>query len=187
MEFPEKKYSVIYADPPWAPNNKSIGGSKNTRGSGGASHQYSVMNVADICALPVKGIAAEDSLLFMWWLASMPLEALRVVEAWGFEMKTMTCFSFLKTTSTGRDHFGMGFYSRANQEQCLVARRGKSIVKAHNVEQNIREYYPGHSCKPDGAYKKIEAVCGDVPRIELFARRLRPGWDAWGDQCPDNL
>lgn len=177
-----KKYSVIYADPPWALKNKNIGGSKNTRGSGGACNQYSVMRIEDICALPVREIAAGDSLLFMWWLASMPREALSVVEAWGFELKTMTCFSFLKETSTGKDHFGMGFYSRANQEQCLVARRGKSIVKAHNIVQNIRECYPGHSCKPDGAYDKIEAMCGDVPRVELFARRRRDGWDAWGNE-----
>jgi len=176
IDFPKKKYAVIYADPPWAPDNKGV--------QGAASKKYNVMKIEDICNLPVKDISAEDSLLFMWWLASMPLEALKVVDAWGFKFKTMTCFSFLKETSPGKDHFGMGFYSRANQEQCLVARRGKNIVKEHNVTQNIREYYPGHSCKPDGAYEKIEELCGDVPRIELFARRLRPGWDSWGNQCP---
>ena len=182
IPFPDKEYAVIYADPPWAPRNASIGGSPRNRGTGAAARQYPVMSVQDICALPVRDIAADDSLLYMWWLASMPREALAVAEAWGFSVKTMTCFSFLKATSTGRDHFGMGFYSRANQEQCLVARRGRSIVQAHNVEQNIREYYPGHSRKPDGAYDKIEAMCGDVPRIELFARRRRPGWDAWGNE-----
>jgi N6-adenosine-specific RNA methylase IME4 len=186
MKFPNKKYSVIYADPPWAPNNKSIGGSKNNRGIGGAAHQYSVMSVKDICELPVKNIAADDCLLFMWWLASMPKEAIAVVEAWGFKIKTMTCFSFLKQTSTGKDFFGMGFYSRANQEQCLVARKGKSLVINHGINQNIKEVYVGHSRKPDGAYEKIEAMCGGVPRIELFARRTRPGWDGWGLQYPGN-
>ena len=92
IDFPKKKYSVIYADPPWAPDNKGV--------QGAASKKYNVMKIEDICNLPVKDIAADDSLLFMWWLASMPLEALKVVEAWGFKFKTMTCFSFLKETST---------------------------------------------------------------------------------------
>lgn len=183
IPFPDKKYSVIYADPPWAPDNKKTG----SGGKSGASQQYDVMTTEEICALPVKDISADDSLLFMWWLTSMPEDALAVVKAWGFTLKNMTCFSFLKETSTGRDHFGMGYYSRANQEQCLIARRGKSIVKAHNVKQNIRERYRGHSYKPDEAYRRIERMCGGVPRIELFARRNWPGWDAWGNQVPNIL
>lgn len=176
--FPTGKYNIIYADPPWSPANKGIG----TNGRGAACKQYNVMSIEDIAALPVTSIAADDSLLFMWWLASMPAEALALVKAWGFTVKNMTCFSWLKQTTTGRDFFGMGYYSRANQEQCLVARRGKSIVKKHNVEQNIRAVNVRHSQKPQEARDRIIEMCGDVPRIELFAREKADGWDAWGDQ-----
>ena len=146
------------------------------------------MTVKQICELPVKQISADDSYLFMWWLASMPEEALAVVRAWGFELKTMTCFSWIKQTSTGKDHFGMGFYTRQAQEHCLIARRGKPMVIAHNVRQNIRAVTRKHSAKPPETRERILQLCGDLPRVELFAREVVDGWDSWGNEIvPSNL
>lgn len=174
MIFPTKQYDIIYADPPWAPNNRGI--------KGAACKQYPVMSIEEIKALPVASIAKPASFLFMWWLASMPQEALDLVKAWGFTIKNMTAISWLKQTTKGRDFFGMGFYTRANQEQCLIARRGRPKVIAHNVEQNVRAVNVKHSRKPLEARDKIVKLCGDLPRIELFAREKVEGWDCWGNE-----
>jgi len=169
------KYDIIYADPPWSFQDKRLL-------RGGALKHYPTMKIADIKALFVPEIASDNSCLFMWWVASQPQEALDVVKAWGFKIKNMTCFSWLKQTTTGRDFFGMGYYSRANQEQCLVAIRGRPKILRHNIEQNVRAINVKHSKKPAEVRERIVQMCGDLPRIELFARQRVPGWDAWGNE-----
>lgn len=175
--LPDKKYQIIYADPPWSFNNKNTGGSMTS----GAASQYPVMRLNDICEMDVGGIADDNAFLFMWWVASQPQEALDVVKAWGFTLKNMTDISWVKKTITGKDHFGMGYYTRSNQEQCLVAIKGRPKVVSHSERQNVRAVNYGHSVKPSEARNKIVDLCGDLPRIELFARQRVPGWDAWGN------
>lgn len=171
-------------DPPWAHSNR-VGGS----GESGASSHYSTMTMSDLRCLDVRAISDDDCFLFMWWSASMPQEAIELVRLYGFELKTMTCFSWIKQTATGKDHFGMGFYSRQQQEHCLLARKGSPKVMSHSVRQNIRAFRREHSRKPDETRDRIVELCGDEPRLEMFARPPVPdGWDAIGcevDGCPD--
>ena len=92
INFPNKKYQIIYADPPWAFKNKNTGGSLNS----GSSAKYSTMNIQEICKLPIVDITDKNCILFMWWVSSMPEEALKVVNSWGFILKTMTAFTWIK-------------------------------------------------------------------------------------------
>ena len=115
-----KKYNIIYADPPWLFSNKRTGGSMKS----GASQKYKVMTVEEICELDVKSICEDDCVLFMWWVGSMPLEAISVMFSWGFELKTMTGFTWIKKTKNWKDFFGMGFWTRQQAESCLIATKG---------------------------------------------------------------
>lgn len=172
------KYAIIYADPPWTYRDKANAGKR------GASHKYSTMTLDEICALPVADIAADDCLLALWWVPPMPREALRVVEAWGFKLKTMKGFTWHKLTKRGGDHFGMGNWTRANTEDCLIATRGKPKRISASVRQFVESPIQEHSAKPREVRDRLVQLLGDVPRIELFARTTSPGWDAWGDGLP---
>ncbi len=176
-DFPNKKYEIIYADPGWSFNNKRTGGSMTS----GSEAQYTVAGVDDICALPARDITADSCILFMWWVGSQPAEALRVVKTWGFTLKTMTGFAWVKKTKYGKDHFGMGFYTRAGTENCLIAIKGKPGVLSHSVRSVVYAETRKHSQKPDVIRDKIIELAGDKPRIELFAREQVDGWDSWGD------
>ena len=172
------KYNIIYADPPWKFRNTNTGGSMKS----GAANQYGTMSLEAIKRLPIASISEPDCFLFLWWVASMPLEAIEVVDAWGFQLKTMTAFSWIKKTKKWKDFFGMGFYTRQQQEHCLIAIKGRPKVLSHSVRQNVRERNVKHSRKPDTVRQCIVELCGDLPRIELFAREKVIGWDSWGDE-----
>lgn len=174
----EKKYSVIYADPPWQFNNKNTGGSM----SSGSANQYDVMSIEDIKKLPIEKITNKDAILFMWWVGSMPQEAIDLVKSWGFQLKTMTGFTWIKKTKTWKDFFGMGFYTRQQSENCLIAIKGKQFVKSHSVRQLIRAVNRKHSAKPHEAYEKINELCGECNKLELFARNTYDEWDCFGNQ-----
>lgn len=169
-------YQIIYADPPWSYRDKGNAGKR------GSSHKYSCMTLDDICSLPVRDIAAPDCLLALWWVPPMPREALRVVEAWGFRLRTMKGLTWHKRTKNGLSHFGMGHWTRSNSEDCLFATRGKPRRASAAVSQIIDAPKGRHSEKPAEAREKLVRLMGDVPRIELFARIHVPGWDVWGDQ-----
>lgn len=170
------KYQLIYADPPWSYRDKCHSGQR------GAGYKYQVMDLEAIKALPVASIAANDCLLAMWWVPPMPCEALAVVEAWGFTLKTMCGFTWHKTTKHGKDHFGMGNWTRANAENCLFAVKGKPKRANAGVRQIVTAQVGRHSEKPASVRVRLERLMGDVPRVELFARAQSPGWDVWGNQ-----
>lgn len=172
-------YSLIYADCPWQFNDSANAGKR------GAVHKYPVMSVEDICALPVGDLAAKDCLLALWWVGAMPEEALAVVKAWGFTLKTMKGFTWHKLTKNGKDAYGMGHYTRANTEDCLFAIRGKRFRADAGVPQLIHAEIGRHSEKPEEARARLERLCGDVKRVELFSRGRYKGWDVWGNDVPD--
>lgn len=178
MDFPNKKYRLIYADPPWNYNDKAKAGNR------GASSKYDCMDIDKICNLPVESISDDSSLLVMWHVPTMPEEALRVCRSWGFRFVTMKGLTYAKRAKNGNWKLGMGHYTRANTEDALIGIRGKTrdIVKDKGVIQIIEEDYHRHSQKPEQAYEKLEKLCGDVSRIELFARKKRVGWDSWGNE-----
>lgn len=175
------RYTIIYADPPWQYRDKA------TAGQRGAYYKYQVMTLADIRALPVAQLAADDCLLAMWWVPPQPAEALAVVEAWGFTLKTMQGFTWHKTTKHGKDHFGMGNWTRANAECCLFAVRGKPKRVCASVRSLIVAPVGRHSAKPDDARQRLVQLMGDVPRVELFARNQAPGWDVWGNEVESSV
>lgn len=177
------KYDLIYADPAWQYQNAA-----RSKGQwGGAANHYAVMSIEALCRLPVQRLAAENCLLAMWWVAPMPAEALRLVAAWGFTLKTMKGFTWHKVTKNGLDHFGMGKWTRANSEDCLFAVRGRPVRACASVRQMIHAPIGKHSRKPQEARERLLQLCGDVHRVELFAREKAPGWSAWGNEIASDI
>ncbi len=177
------KYKIIYIDPPWQPNNKKTGGSMKS----GADTVYDgTMSLERLRMMPISRIADDDCFLFCWWLGIMPEEALKCMKSWGFTLVNMNGFVWRKLTKNGKDSFGMGYYTRAGSESCLIAKRGKPRVESHGVRAVYSGYEEKHSKKPDEFADRIVQMCGDVPRIEIFARDVKPGWTAVGNEITGN-
>jgi len=170
-----KKYNIIYADPPW----RFKVWCRDTGLGRSADAHYRTMTLDEIKAYPVA--AANDCALFLWATRPMICEALEVMDAWGFEYKT-EAFTWVKTTKTGKWHFGMGYWTRANTEPVLLGVRGNIHRVARNVPQLLVAPVREHSRKPDEIRERIVRLMGDLPRIELFARERHEGWDAEGDE-----
>jgi N6-adenosine-specific RNA methylase IME4 len=175
----QSKYRVIYADPPWSFQNWSAKGT----GRNAVSH-YDCMDLETLAALPVSDIAADDSVLFLWVTDPMLPRAFELIDAWGFEFKTVG-FYWVKLNAVAegtREYFtGLGYWTRANPEQCLLATRGKPQRRSKSVCKLVVERRREHSRKPDEIRDWIEKLVPG-PYIELFARETKPGWDSWGDQ-----
>jgi site-specific DNA-methyltransferase (adenine-specific) len=170
--YPNMNYRIIYADPPWTYNDKNNAGDRNLK--------YPTMTLDEIKALPVKSISNKDSFCFLWVTNPLLNEGLDVLKAWGFEYKTIA-FTWIKETENGKEFIGMGNYTRANPEICLLGKRGKPHVFSHSVRQYVRARIKNHSQKPDVIRTKIVELCGDAARIELFARSKVFDWDVWGN------
>jgi N6-adenosine-specific RNA methylase IME4 len=168
------RFGCILADPAWTYVDKALAGDR------GAGCKYPVMTDMDIMALPVEDIAADDCVLFLW--ATMPKlqEALNTIDAWGFTYKT-NAFTWVKKAGTGTWLLGMGRWTRANAELCLLATRGKPSRMDAGVNSIIETVgRDRHSRKPSETRDRIVRLCGDVPRVELFAREPSPGWVSLG-------
>jgi len=178
------KFSVIYADPPWTFKTWSEQGKGRS-----AEQHYTCMSMQQIRELPVADLAEDDCSLFLWTTDPMLPQALDLMERWGFNYKTIA-FVWAKlnknapaTLWTPSDFFtGMGYWTRANSELCLLATRGKPQRKSANVRRLVVEARREHSRKPDEVARRIVELMGDVSRIELFARTSRPGWSVWGNE-----
>ena len=178
----DKKYNVIYADPPWQYTKKLV-----NRGKARAvEKEYPTMSFEELRGLKeyIQKISEDDSVLVMWCTFPKLELALELIREWGFEYKTCA-FTWIKKNKKSDSLFwGMGFYTRANAEICLVARKGKGVkVKSHKVHQVIESAIEEHSKKPQEARDRIVELFGEVPRIELFARQHAIGWDCWGNEC----
>ena len=177
MDLPNKKYNIIYADPAWHFKTYSNKGEKRS-----AIQHYDCLNINDICNLPVNDIADDDCILFIWVIDSMLPEALQVIKKWNFKYKTVA-FTWVKQNKISDGYFtGMGYWTRCNPEQCLLATKGKPKRLSKSVRQLTISRLENHSKKPDCVRNKIVELCGDLPRIELFARQRVKGWDSWGDE-----
>jgi N6-adenosine-specific RNA methylase IME4 len=140
------------------------------------------MTTDELCALPVAEIADKDCILFMWVTFPNLLDGLKVIKAWGFQYKTCG-FVWLKTNRKSPGFFiGLGYWTRANAELCLIATRGHPKRISKSVRQLVASPLERHSKKPDCVRERIVELMGDVPRIELFAREQAPGWDALGNE-----
>lgn len=177
--FPNKKYKIIYADPPWAYRDKR---EKHPRLSGGASVHYNTMELGDIKQLPIRDITDDNCILFLWGtFPNLPM-AFEVINSWGFTYKTLG-FSWIKLNkNNGKPFFGIGYYTKSNCEVCLIAVKGKPKINSNYVSSVVMEPREEHSKKPDIIRNKIVELMGDIPRIELFARKSSEGWDSWGNE-----
>ncbi len=152
-----------------------------------AKQHYKTMSTEDICKLKIRNIATDDAVCLMWATFPNIDQALKVMESWGFIYKT-AAFVWIKKNkkNTKTNFWGMGAYTRANAEVCLLGISEKTMaskcVKSHAVHQIIESPIEGHSKKPNIVRDKIIELFGDIPRIELFAREKKTGWDSWGDQ-----
>lgn len=173
------KYDIIYADPPWKYADKGC--------RGAAEHHYSTLSVEQLAKLPVNEISSDNSILFIWGTYPMLREMFQVIEAWGFEYKSIG-FQWIKLTSTkNKFSFGLGHYTRSNSEPCFIATKGKPKILVNNISQLVFSSNLRHSKKPDTIRDKIVELCGDVPRIELFARDKTDGWHVWGDEVESDI
>lgn len=175
MDFPNKKYKVIYADPPWRYQDR-------TPPQGGAESHYPTMKIEDICAMPIADLADDNCVLFMW--ATYPLlpEAIQTLKAWGFTYKSVA-FTWIKQNKSGNGwFFGLGRWTRGNPEICLIGVKGKPSRISASVANLTIAPLSRHSEKPAIIRDKIVELMGDVPRIELFARKTAEGWDSWGNE-----
>jgi len=174
IPFPDKKYNIIYADPPW---KYWAGGNKN------ATRHYNCMEIDDIKDLPVNNIAEDDSVLCMWVTYPILPEALELIKSWGFEYST-GLFTWVKKNKKADSWFwGCGNYTRANAEFVLLARKGKGVQRvSRSVHQVCDARIMEHSKKPQEIRDRIVELFGDLPRIELFARQKTEGWDVWGNE-----
>ena len=134
------------------------------------------MELADICALPVEGLAAENAMLFLWTTGAHLKQAMKVIEAWGFDYRTNIVW--------GKPSIGPGYYVRSRHEILLVARRGEPAVPepANKPDSLIAAPRGKHSEKPGVFYELLEKAYPGIPKIELFARSAREGWSAWGNE-----
>jgi N6-adenosine-specific RNA methylase IME4 len=177
------KYGAILADPPW--RFETWGSQKNATTD--VERHYSTMPISEIAALDVaRESAAVDCVLFMWITWPTMHLALPVIESWGFKYKTCA-FCWVKGSTLPmfpedfRPRMMGGYWTRSNSEICLLATRGKPRRINADVHQVILAPLRQHSRKPDEIYSRIERLVSG-PYLEMFARKQRPGWDAWGDQ-----
>lgn len=128
---------------------------------------------------------------FLWATFPNIAEGIRVLEAWGFQYKTAAFVWVKKNAKSGTNFWGMGAYTRANAEVCLLGVspgfKAKERIRSHKVHQIIEAPFEGHSKKPDETRRRIVELLGDVPRLEMFARQRAEGWDAWGNEAPEDM
>lgn len=174
----EKKYDIIYADPPWAYHD-TLGGNAKM-----GAMPYPTMTNEEICAMPIGNkIAKKDSILFMW--ATMPKlqEALDVIKAWGFKYKTCAFCWVKQNPKSGGVYAGLGRWVQGNAELCLLATKGHPHRISKSVKQIVMAPRGKHSAKPSEVRDRIVQLMGeDTDRIELFARDYADGWDCWGNE-----
>jgi len=172
------RFSVLYVDPPWSYKVYS----KKGQGRSAENH-YHTMSTEDIFNLDVAGLADKDCVLFLWVTFPCLLAGLETIERWGFTYKTLGfCWVKRCKKQTERWFWGLGFWTRANPELCLIATKGSPKRLSKAVHCIVDTPVERHSKKPDEVRRRIEQLMGDVPRAELFARQQYDGWVCLGDE-----
>jgi N6-adenosine-specific RNA methylase IME4 len=167
---------VVYADPPWCFEVYSGKGKDRS-----AERHYDTQSLDEIAALPVASVCAEDCALLLWAVMPELPGALQIIEAWGFTYKT-TGFVWIKENRSGEGLFtGMGYWTRANAEVCLLATRGSPKRLAADVHQVLTSPVGAHSRKPGEVRERIQRLLGG-PYLELYGRQAVPGWTVWGNE-----
>ena len=176
MDWPTKKYQIIYADPPWECSTQNIRGKKSYIKSTGSFH-YNSMKLEDICSLPVNDIADKNALLFLWGRSPCLNWAFKVGKAWGFNQFSTVGFVWDKQNPLP------SYYTLSQVELCLIFKKGKIPTPrgSRNQYQFLSEKKRKHSQKPDIIRERITKMFPSQSKMELFARKTADGWDSWGD------
>ena len=136
---------------------------------------------------PVADIAEKDCALFLWVTFPCLLEGFEVIRAWGFTYKTVA-FVWVKQNKKSDSLFwGMGYWTRSNVELCILATKGSPKRVDAGVHQVVVSHIEEHSRKPGEVHERIRRLMGDVPKIELFARRKAEGFDVWGNEVDSDI
>lgn len=166
----DKKYPVIYADPPWRYEHTETE-------SRAVENQYPTMSLDEICEMPISNIAHDDCVLFMWATSPKLEDAFRVLNAWGFKYRTCAVWD--------KEVIGMGYYFRQQHELLLVATKGDipTPAPADRPGSVLRDKRALHSEKPEAMREYIESMYPQLDKVELFCRAPKDGWSAWGNQA----
>ena len=185
------KYQIVYADPPWKMGYVKGG---LTAGSvkGGEAMPYQTMSDEEIMKMQVGNIVADDAFLFMWVTDNRIPKVESIMNAWGFKYNSLAfIWNKVSKYKEGVVRTTLTPYTRRSCEYCFMGTRGKTkdMVKDHYVLQHVpwASETRKHSVKPDEVRKRIVRLCGDIPRIELFARDKHDGWDVWGDEVQESV
>ena len=177
-----KKYQIIYADPAWTFKVYSEKGKGRS-----AEKHYKISSLQEMKDLPVSNISDDDCILFMWATYPNLKEAFELINAWGFEYKTVAFTWVKKNKKSDSFFFGLGYWTRANPEICLLATKGKPKRVSKSVRNLVISKIGKHSEKPVEIRDYIEQLCSKLPRIELFAREKTEGWDVWGNEVESDI
>lgn len=168
LETPER-YPIIYADPPWRyehvkTENRAI------------ENQYPTMALEEICSLPLAEVTTPDCILFLWATSPKLAESFQVIDAWGFTYRTSMVWV--------KDQIGMGYYARQRHELLLICTKGDPPVPepANRPDSVVEAPRHAHSEKPEAFAAVITRMYPELPKLEMFARRAREGWAAWGNE-----
>jgi len=179
-EYHAMRYKIIYADPPWSYQDKAMQ-------RGGAERHYRTVDHKILGDLDIGAITDDDAILFMWATFPKIGEALELIRDWGFEYKT-NAFTWVKRNRKSPTWFwGMGRWTRANAEVCLLATKGKPKRVSAAVHSIVDEPVSRHSEKPRVVKERIIQLVGDLPRLEMFCRGASDGWDVYGNEAEDSV
>ena len=169
---PDGKYRVIYADPPWKYTSGDQHGTE-AQDTILSSH-YNSMSIAELCELPIKDMAQDDSVLFMWVTSPLLEECFDVIRAWGFKYKASIVWN--------KDAHNVGHYVSVRHELLLICTRGSCLPDTNKLFASVvTEKRTAHSVKPETFRNIVDEMYPNGKRIELFARRNIEGWDSWGN------
>lgn len=172
MPLPEQKYRVVYADPPWQYGNKGLDD------YGHAERHYPTMSVEELCALPVKDMAAQDAVLFLWVTSPFLCECFKVISSWGFTYKTSIVWDKVK--------HNFGYYCSVRHELLLIATRGSCLPDTKELTDSVVSIERSeHSEKPAYFRDLIVRLYTTGRRVELFSRAKVDGFDGWGNQLKE--
>ena len=176
--FPQEKFDIIYADPPWHYKGQLQHNGAGKKTTGGADAHYGCVTLKELETLDVRSLAAENCLLFMWSSSPHLDQAIRLGTEWGFKWATV---AFV----WDKERVNPGYYTMSQCELCLAFKIGciPEPRGLRNVRQYIKERRTKHSRKPDEARRRIEAMFPLLKKIELFAREPSENWKSWGLEC----
>ena len=172
----DKKYNIIYADPPWQYRSKECLAKKSIL-NGELNTHYPTMSLEELKTIPIDRFSEKDSLLFMWVVSPMLDNCIDLLKSWGYKYATIAFVWDKQITNPGS-------YTMSQCEICLVGKKGKipSPRGARNIRQFLSERRSKHSKKPDEIRDRITAMFPEQSKIELFARQNANGWDCWGNE-----